>query len=82
MTHIKKQETLNYKPRIGYINRYVKLTPNEIDVLLENMNYQKYYKQPLWNKFLIRLFSKVQILSRNNVSTTTRKIRADFAILK
>lgn len=35
---------MNNKPLIDYINQYSQLTPNEIDLLLENTTYRKYLK--------------------------------------
>tara|TARA_R100000353_G_C6509080_1_gene196163 strand:- start:2173 stop:2757 length:585 start_codon:yes stop_codon:yes gene_type:complete len=35
---------LNDKPLIEYINRYLDLTPNEINLLLENITHRKYLK--------------------------------------
>lgn len=35
---------MNYKPLIEYINSYSELTPNEINLLLQNITYRKYLK--------------------------------------
>jgi CRP-like cAMP-binding protein len=39
-----KLNTLHTKPFIEYINRYVDLTPNEIDILLEHIIHRTYLK--------------------------------------
>jgi len=41
---LKKQPTLNNKPLIEYISRYVNLTQDEINLLLEYITHRKYLK--------------------------------------